>query len=189
MKSNIFLQQTKQTSHNQFPVQPLSISLFQLHLKSFPNFNILHFQDILTNKESRMFIRKHFCAFIRYLEELDPDLTNITSYMRKLDTFLFRILSVISQIIQQFLVESCLEYSTSYSIANVSSHPLKLSDLSVNVLKTFLPRYWMSLEWGTYIRCATAMPNQTTSCSERSLLTLGMTKTSRTWTAKGWRRC
>ena len=41
-----------------------------------------------------MFIRKHFCAFIRYLEELDPDLTNITSYMRKLDTFLFRILSV-----------------------------------------------------------------------------------------------
>ena len=53
------------------------------------------FQDILTNKESRMFIRKHFCAFIRYLEELDPDLTNITSYMRKLDTFLFRILSVI----------------------------------------------------------------------------------------------
>ena len=42
-----------------------------------------------------MFIRKHFCAFIRYLEELDPDLANITSYMRKLDTFLFRILSVI----------------------------------------------------------------------------------------------
>ena len=41
-----------------------------------------------------MYIRKNFCAFIRYLEELDPDLTNITSYMRKLDTFLFRILSV-----------------------------------------------------------------------------------------------
>ena len=95
VESNIFLQQTKQTSHNQFPVQPLSISLFQLHLKSFSDFDILHFQDILTNKESRMFIRKHFCAFIRYLEELDPDLTNITSYMRKLDTFLFRILSVI----------------------------------------------------------------------------------------------
>ena len=41
-----------------------------------------------------MYIRKNFCAFIRYLEELDPELTNITSYMRKLDTFLFRILSV-----------------------------------------------------------------------------------------------
>ena len=45
VESNIFLQQTKQTSHNQFPVQPLSISLFQLHLKSFPtsDFDILHF--------------------------------------------------------------------------------------------------------------------------------------------------
>ena len=41
-----------------------------------------------------MFIREHFCAFIRYLEELDPDLTSITSYMRKLDSFLFKILSV-----------------------------------------------------------------------------------------------
>ena len=41
-----------------------------------------------------MFIREHFCSFIRYLEELDPDLTNITSYMRKLDSFLFKILSV-----------------------------------------------------------------------------------------------
>lgn len=45
-----------------------------------------------------MFIRKHFCAFIRYLEEIDAesdgDLKNITSYMRKLETYLFRILSV-----------------------------------------------------------------------------------------------
>ena len=56
-----------------------------------------YLQDILTNKESRMYIRKNFCAFIRYLEELDPDLANITSYMRKLDTFLFRILSVRNQ--------------------------------------------------------------------------------------------
>ena len=58
------------------------------------NLQLTKIQDILTNKESRMFIREHFCAFIRYLEELDPDLTNITSYMRKLDSFLFKILSV-----------------------------------------------------------------------------------------------
>ena len=58
------------------------------------NHQLTKIQDILTNKESRMFIREHFCAFIRYLEELDPDLTNITSYMRKLDSFLFKILSV-----------------------------------------------------------------------------------------------
>ena len=64
----------------------------QLFIKYLPTVSYL--QDILTNKESRMYIRKNFCAFIRYLEELDPELTNITSYMRKLDTFLFRILSV-----------------------------------------------------------------------------------------------
>ena len=55
-------------------------------------------QDIIKNKDSRLFIRKHFCAFIRFLEEIDAEsdgeLKNITSYMRKVDTYLFRILSV-----------------------------------------------------------------------------------------------
>ena len=57
-----------------------------------------------------MFIREHFCAFIRYLEELDPDLTNITSYMRKLDSFLFKILSVRFWMIDHYNTPT-IEYS------------------------------------------------------------------------------
>ena len=51
-------------------------------------------RDILSSKENRNSLRKNFVPFIRYLEETDPDLKNITSYMRKMDTYLFKILKV-----------------------------------------------------------------------------------------------
>ena len=51
-------------------------------------------RDILSSKENRNSLRKNFCPFIRYLEETDPDLKNITSYMRKMETYLFKILKV-----------------------------------------------------------------------------------------------
>ena len=53
------------------------------------------FRDVLSSKENREFIKKHFVAFIRYLEETDSDLKNITSYMRKMETYLFKILKVL----------------------------------------------------------------------------------------------
>ena len=51
-------------------------------------------RDILSSKENRNSLRKNFCPFIRYLEETDPDLKNITSYMRKMEAYLFKILKV-----------------------------------------------------------------------------------------------
>ena len=51
-------------------------------------------RDVLGSKEKRDFIRKHFSAFIRYLEETDSELKNITSYMKKMEKFLFKILRV-----------------------------------------------------------------------------------------------
>jgi hypothetical protein len=53
----------------------------------------------LRDGESRQTIQTHFQPFIRYLEETDPELKGITSYMRKLDTFLFKILTVSSQLL------------------------------------------------------------------------------------------
>merc|ERR1712106_977226 len=55
----------------------------------------IQIKDILKNKESRTFLRQHFCAFIRYLEETDPELKNITAYMKKMETYLFKILKVL----------------------------------------------------------------------------------------------
>merc|ERR1712106_935303 len=48
----------------------------------------IQIKDILKNKESRTFLRQHFCAFIRYLEETDPELKNM-------ETYLFKILKVL----------------------------------------------------------------------------------------------
>ena len=55
-------------------------------------------RDILSSKENRNSLRKNFCPFIRYLEETDPDLKNITSYMRKMEAYLFKILKVESRL-------------------------------------------------------------------------------------------
>ena len=63
------------------------------------NHKIFCFQDILKNQESRNFLRKHFCPFIRYLEETDPELKNITSYMKKMESYLFKILKVSNKIL------------------------------------------------------------------------------------------
>ena len=49
----------------------------------------------MSSKENREFLKKHFCAFIRYLEETDSELKNITSYMKKMETYLFKILKVL----------------------------------------------------------------------------------------------
>ena len=55
----------------------------------------IQIKDILKNQENRTFLRQHFCPFIRYLEESDPELTNITSYLRKMETYIFKILKVL----------------------------------------------------------------------------------------------
>ena len=52
----------------------------------------------MSSKENRNSLRKNFCPFIRYLEETDPDLKNITSYMRKMEAYLFKILKVESRL-------------------------------------------------------------------------------------------
>merc|ERR1711892_860325 len=65
-------------------------------LEQFPKIEEqIQIKDILKNQENRKFLRTHFCAFIRYLEETDPELKNITSYMKKMETYLFKILKVL----------------------------------------------------------------------------------------------
>merc|ERR1711892_637776 len=65
-------------------------------LEQFPKIEEqIQIKDILKSQESRTFLRQHFCAFIRYLEETDPELKNITAYMKKMETYLFKILKVL----------------------------------------------------------------------------------------------
>ena len=54
-------------------------------------------RDILRSKESRETLKTNFSAFIRYLEETDPELKHITSYMRKMEKYLLKILKVLEK--------------------------------------------------------------------------------------------
>ena len=54
---------------------------------------MLH-QDIIEDKDARKFLRRHFVPFLQYLEVTDEGLKNHTSYMRKMQKHLFRILKV-----------------------------------------------------------------------------------------------
>ena len=50
----------------------------------------IQLDDVMENENIRQFFRQHFRAFLNYLEDTEPALTNHTGYMKKMHKHILR---------------------------------------------------------------------------------------------------